>query len=58
MIHQVIKGARNLQRESYAGFAQSSKVKIASFEFSGNLDDFFACHGCKLGRHFSQVAPR
>ena len=23
-----------------------------------NLDDFFTCHGCKLGRHFSRVAQR
>ena len=54
MIHQVIKGARNLQRENYALLKQNENRFLCVFRdwFVNNLNGFFACHGCKPGLHF------
>ena len=54
MIHQVIKGGRNLQWENYALLRQSENRFLCVFRdcFVVNLDDFFAFHGCKPGSHF------
>ena len=53
-IHQVIKGARNLQREGNALLKQSENRFLCDFRgcFVVNLDDFFTCDECKPGRHF------
>ena len=50
MIHQLVKGARNLQRESYALLTQSEDRFLCVFKdcFVVNLDEFFACRGCEL----------